>query len=120
MIHVEVIQFITENIIHIISISQTLTSDQGSSFIQSQFRDFAKLYKIKFLNLYPYDAQANGETDSINKILIKLIKTEDNPRRWHKVLSEALWAHRISRHDATKVTPYELVYGQEAICLEIC
>ena len=35
--------------------------------------------------------------------------------RWHKVLSEALWAHRISRHGATKVTPFESVYGQEAM-----
>ena len=31
------------------------------------------------------------------------------------MLSEALWAHRISRHGATKVTPFELVYGQEAV-----
>jgi hypothetical protein len=30
-------------------------------------------------------------------------------------LSEALWAHHISRHGATKVTPFELVYGQEAM-----
>jgi hypothetical protein len=26
-----------------------------------------------------------------------------------------LWAYRISRHGATKVTSFELVYGQEAI-----
>jgi hypothetical protein len=26
-----------------------------------------------------------------------------------------LWAHRISRHGATRVTPFELVYGQEAV-----
>jgi hypothetical protein len=32
-----------------------------------------------------------------------------------QVLSETLWAHRISRHGATKVTPFELVYGQEAV-----
>jgi hypothetical protein len=32
-------------------------------------------------------------------------------------LSEALWAHRISKHSVTKVTPFELVYGQEAILL---
>ena len=31
------------------------------------------------------------------------------------MLSEALWAHRISKHGATQVTPYELVYGQEAV-----
>ena len=49
--------------------------------------------------------------------MIKLIKRkiEENPKRWHEVLSEALWAHRISRHGATKVTTFELVYGQEAV-----
>jgi hypothetical protein len=49
--------------------------------------------------------------------LIKLIKKkiEENSRRWHEVLFEALWAHCISRHGATKVTPFELVYGQEAV-----
>ena len=31
------------------------------------------------------------------------------------MLSEALCAHRISRHGATKVTPFELMYGQEAV-----
>jgi hypothetical protein len=51
--------------------------------------------------------------------LIKLIKKkiEENPRRWHEVLSKALWAHRILRHGANKVTPFELVYGQEAVLL---
>ena len=32
-----------------------------------------------------------------------------------KCYSEALWAHRISRHGATKVTSFELVYYQEAV-----
>jgi hypothetical protein len=30
-------------------------------------------------------------------------------------LSKALWAHHISKHSATMVTPFELVYGEEAI-----
>jgi hypothetical protein len=29
----------------------------------------------------------------------------------------ALWAHHISKHSATKVIPFELVYGQEVILL---
>jgi hypothetical protein len=32
-------------------------------------------------------------------------------------LSEALWVHHISKHGATKVTPFELVYGHEAVLL---
>jgi hypothetical protein len=34
---------------------------------------------------------------------------------WHKVLSEALRAHGISKHRASEVSPFELVYGQEAV-----
>jgi hypothetical protein len=30
-------------------------------------------------------------------------------------MSKALWAHRISKHHATKVSPFELVYGQEVV-----
>jgi hypothetical protein len=82
-----------------------------------QVRDFAESLKIKLLSSSPYYAQANGQVESNNKTIIKLIKkkTEENPKRWHEVLSEALWAHRIFKHSATKVTPFELVYGQEAI-----
>ena len=49
--------------------------------------------------------------------MIKLIKKkiEENPKRWHEVLSEALWAHRISRQGAMKGTLFELVYGQEDV-----
>jgi hypothetical protein len=61
--------------------------------------------------------QANGQAEASNKVLIKIIKKmiKYNLRWWHENLSEALWAHRTSRHKATKVTPFELVYGQEAV-----
>jgi len=117
MTHKEVIGFVLEHIIYRFGIPQTLTTDQGSSFISHQVREFAESFKIKILNSSPYYAQANGQAESSNKTLIKLIKKkiEEHPKRWHEVLSEALWAHCISQHGATKVTPYELVYGQEAV-----
>jgi transposase InsO family protein len=113
MTHKEVVEFITKHIIHRFGIPQTLTTDQDTSFVSSQVREFIESYKIRLLNSSPYYAQANGQAKSSNKTLIKLIKKkiEDNSRRWHEVLSEALWAHRISRHGATKVTPFELIYG---------
>ena len=90
MTYREVIEFITEHIIHRFGIPQTLTTDQGSSFISKEVREFAESYKIKILNSSPY-AQANGQAESSNKILIKLIKKiEENSRRWHEVLFEAL------------------------------
>jgi transposase InsO family protein len=113
MTHKEVVEFITKHIIHRFGMPQTLTTDQDTSFVSSQVREFIESYKIRLLNSSLYYAQANGQAKSSNKTLIKLIKKkiEDNSRRWHEVLSEALWAHRISRHGATKVTPFELIYG---------
>jgi hypothetical protein len=69
------------------------------------------------LNSSPYYAQANGQAESSNRTLINLIKKKisDSPKHWNKILSEALWAHRISKHSATKVSHFELVYGQEAV-----
>ena len=41
MTHKEIIEFITEHIFHRFSIPQTLTTDQGSSFISKEERAFA-------------------------------------------------------------------------------
>ena len=68
------IEFITEHIIHRFGIPQTLTTDQGSSFISNEVRMFIESYKIMLLNSSPYYAQANGHAESSNKILIKFIK----------------------------------------------
>jgi hypothetical protein len=61
--------------------------------MSQQFREFASSLKIKLLNSSPYYAQANGQAKASNKIVIGLIKKkiEERPRRWHEVLSEALW-----------------------------
>jgi hypothetical protein len=82
-----------------------------------QFREFTESMKIKLLNSSPYYAQTNGQAKASNNVLIKIIKKriKDNPRKWHEKLSEALWAHRTSIHGAMKVTPLELVYGQETV-----
>jgi transposase InsO family protein len=83
MTHKEVIGFITEHIIHRFGIPQTLTTDQGNSFVAKEVRDFFNSYGIKLLNSSPYYAQANGQAESSNKTLVKLIKKkiEDNPKR---------------------------------------
>jgi hypothetical protein len=117
MTHKEVIGFITGHIIHRFGILQTLTTDQGTSFVAKEVRDFVNYYGIKLLDSSPYYAQANGQAESSNKTLVKIIKKkiEDNPKRWHEVLSKDLWAHRISRHGAIKVTPFQFVYSQEVV-----
>jgi ribosomal protein S20 len=94
-----------------------LTTDHGSSFLSHQFREFVESLKNKLLSSSPYYTLANGLVKSSNKTLVKLFKKEikENPKKWHEVLSEVLWAHHISKHSDMKVTPFELVYRQEVI-----
>jgi hypothetical protein len=117
MTHQEVISFVQKHIIYRFGVPQILTTDQETSFMSHQFREFTESMKIKLLNFFSYYAQANGQAEASNKVLINIImkRIKDNPRRWHEKLSGVLWAYRTSSHEATKVTPFELVYGQEAV-----
>ncbi|KAK1607508.1 hypothetical protein QYE76_031181 [Lolium multiflorum] len=113
----DVIKFVKEHVIHRFGIPQTITTDGGSVFVSKEFRGFCDDMGIKLIRSSPYYAQANGQAEASNQSLIKLIKRkiEENPRDWHEKLSEALWAYRMSCHGAIKTSPYQLVYGQEAV-----
>jgi len=86
-------------------------------FTSGEFDEFAIGMGIKVLNSSPYYGQANRQAKASNKGIIKLIKekVEENPRRWHTLLSEALWSYRMACHASTKVSPYQLVYGHDAV-----
>ena len=111
------IEFVKEHLIYRFGIPQTITTDQGTQFTSSEFEEFATGMGIKLLNSSPYYAQANGQAEASNKGIIKPIKRkiEETPRRWHMILHEALWAYRMACHGATKVSPYQLVYGHDAV-----
>jgi transposase InsO family protein len=98
------VEFVKEHIIYRFGIPQTIRTDQGTQFTSSEFREFAESMGIKLLNYSPYYAQANGQEEASNKIMIKIIqkKIDQKPRRWHSVLNEALWAYRMAPHGAKK------------------
>jgi IS30 family transposase len=74
MTHREVISFVQEHMICRFGVPQTLTTDQGTSFMSHQFREFMESMKIKLLNSSPYYAQANVQAEAINKVLMRIIK----------------------------------------------
>jgi hypothetical protein len=56
MTHREVINFVQEHIIYWFGVPQTLTTDQGPSFMSHQFREFAESMKINLMNSSLYYA----------------------------------------------------------------
>ena len=113
----KMVEFVKERIIYRFGIPQTITTDQGSMFISEEFEEFDASMGIKLLNSSPYYAQANGQAETSNKGIIKLIKrkVDEQPRKRHTTLNEALWAYIMACHGATKVSPYQLVYEHEAV-----
>ena len=65
----------------------------------------------------PYYPQANGLVESINKVLVIMIRRTIGVHRsnWHNMLFSALWAYRTSVKTSTGFTPFQLVYGLEAV-----
>ena len=83
-------------------------TDQGTVFILGEFEEFTTGMGIKLLNFFPYYAKAKEQEETSNKGIIKLIKRkiDECPTKWHLVLHEQLWAHRMACHGSTEVSPY--------------
>ena len=113
----DVIEFIRKHIIYRFGIPETITTDQGSVFTGRKMQEFAKEMGFKLLTSTPYYAQANGQVEAANKVVIGLIKKHvgKKPRNWHKTLDQILWACRTSPKEATNTTPFRLTFGHDAV-----
>jgi hypothetical protein len=70
-----------------------------------------------------YYAQANGQIEAVNKVIISLIKkhTHAQPKNWHKNLNQILWACRTSSNESTNSTPFCSFRLVDAVLpVEIC
>jgi hypothetical protein len=112
-----VINFIQNYIIYRYGIPETITTDQGSVCTGRKVQEFASETGFKLLTSTPYYAQANGQVEAANKIIINLIKKHiaQKPRNWHKTLDQVLWACRNSPKESTNTTPFRLTYGHDAV-----
>ncbi|XP_020992558.1 uncharacterized protein LOC110278653 [Arachis duranensis] len=59
-------------------------------FTGQRIKNFAASRSISMITSTPYYAQANGQVEAANKILIGLIKKHigNKPRTWHETLSQ--------------------------------
>ncbi len=65
----------------------------------------------------PYHPQANGQAESTNKTLCTALTkiVEGNRTDWEQKLPSVLWAYRCAYKIALNTTPFNLVYGLDAI-----
>jgi hypothetical protein len=78
---------------------------------------FFNEYNITLFHSITYYPQGNGLAESSIKILTRIIKKllQENKKAWHKNLIYALWVDRITTKRSISTSPFQIVYGTEAI-----
>ncbi|XP_050368898.1 uncharacterized protein LOC126786994 [Argentina anserina] len=109
--------FIFKYIITRYGIPECLVADRGVGFMAEKTQKFLASYGIKFMHSSPYYAQANGQAEASNRVIMSILKRmlDANPRSWHTELDHTLWAYRTSKRTLTGTTPYALMYGHDAV-----
>ncbi|XP_075524468.1 uncharacterized protein LOC142556853 [Primulina tabacum] len=61
--------------------------------------------------------QANGQTEVVNRIIVQALKTrlQGKGKDWVEELPSVLWAYRTTPRAPIQETPFNLVYGSEAV-----
>ena len=65
----------------------------------------------------PYHPQANGQAESTNKVLCTALTKvfEGSQSDWEQKLNSVLWAYRTTYKTTINCTPFEIVFGLNAI-----
>ena len=73
-------------------------------------------FEIKHLLSTPYHPQTNGLVERFNRTLCEsLAKLVNETDEWDNYIAPVLFAYRTSQHATSKVTPFFLTYGREAV-----
>jgi transposase InsO family protein len=91
--------------------------DNVASFKAEPLIKCFEQYGITLVHYTPYYPQGNGLEESSNKSLINIINRllEDNKKAWDSNLKFSLWADRVTTKRSLGVSPFQIVYGVEAI-----
>jgi transposase InsO family protein len=109
--------FIFNHIIARLGVPQAIVTNHGSHFRNFMMSELTEKLGLRHENSTPYYPQANGQVEEINKILITMLRRMIGIHKtsWHTMFFSSCWAYQTSVKSATEFTPFQLVYGLEAI-----
>ena len=89
-------------------------SDQGANLCSEVIQTLCKLLGIQTTRTSAYHPQGNGQVERFNRTVEAIVaKTvQDNQRDWDSQLQKALFAYRVSIHESTGFSPYQLNFGR--------
>ena len=94
-----------------------IVSDRDSIFMSKFWSKLFKLHGVKFLKSTAFHPQTDGQSEALNKVLEGYLRcaTGEMPSKWSEFLSYAESWYNTKFHSATKMTPFEALYGYKPI-----
>ncbi|MCO5582245.1 hypothetical protein L7F22_036137 [Adiantum nelumboides] len=110
-------QFLYENIFTRYGLPIEIVSDRGTHFINEVIEQLLDEFMVIHRKSTPYHPQANGQAESTNKILVTILTeiVSESRADWDQKLHSALWAYRVAYKTSIGTTPFNMVYGIQAI-----
>ena len=112
-----IISFLQDNILSRFGCPRKLVTDNALAFKSKNMVNFCEENNIILKHSIPYYPQGNGLAKSTNKNIVNSIKKMlfQNKRSWDIKLKYALWADRVNVKKSIGTSPFQLVYGIDAI-----
>jgi hypothetical protein len=109
--------FLFNQIIARFDVPREIVTDHGSHFQNKMMSELTSNLGLRQEHSSPYYPQANGQVEAVNKSLKTILQRTINSAKsnWHLMLYSTLWAYRTSVKTATGFSPFQLVYGLEAV-----
>ncbi|XP_020230287.1 uncharacterized protein LOC109811062 [Cajanus cajan] len=109
--------FLWKNVVCRYGVPQVLVSDNGTQFASARVRDFCRQIGIRTTFTSVEHPQSNGQAESANKVILSGLKkrVQDSGASWVEELPRVLWSYHTTVHSSTQDTPFNLVYGTDAM-----
>ena len=95
--------------------------DNSKSFDNDLIREFANSLGIQIDFVSAYHPEANGVVERSNGIIFREVKKNlmnQSKGKWPVEVPKVIWSHNTSISRATCFSPFNLLYGEEAVMLE--
>ncbi|XP_008239126.1 PREDICTED: uncharacterized protein LOC103337735 [Prunus mume] len=92
----------------------SIVCDRDPVFVSDFWKEFFKLHDVALRMSSGYHPQTDGQTEVVNRCLETYLRcfAAAQPKKWLLWLSWAEFSYNTAYHTSTKLTPFEVVYGQ--------
>ncbi|KAA8493649.1 Transposon Tf2-9 polyprotein [Porphyridium purpureum] len=105
-----------ENWVFIFGPPEMIFSDRGPAFTSAVIANLAERLGLRRGLTTPYHPESNGQVERWNQTICKMLRAFVSPQLndWDEWLPTLVYAYNTTRHATTGITPYELMFGQQA------